>query len=69
MYPLPKIDNILDTLGKAQYFSSLDLMSGYWQVVLDEDSRQKSAFTTDRGLYEFIRMPFGLVMPLQLSKG
>jgi hypothetical protein len=55
-----RIDDILDTLGKAQYFSSLDLASGYWRVELDESSRQKSAFTSHRGLYDFVRMPFGL---------
>lgn len=60
VYPLPRIDDILDNLGRAKYFSSLDLASGYWQVELDEESWQKSAFTTHRGLYEFIRMPFGL---------
>ena len=53
VYPLPRIDDILDTLGKAKYFSSLDLASGYWQVELDEDACQKSAFTTHRGLFEF----------------
>ena len=60
VYPLPRIDDILDTLGEAKYFSSLDLASGYWQVELDEDARQKSAFSTHQGLFEFIRMPFGL---------
>ena len=60
MYPLPRIDDILDTLGKAKCFSSLDLASGYWQVELDVDACQKSAFTTHRGLFEFTRMPFGL---------
>ena len=60
VYPLPRIDDILDTLGEAKYFSSLDLASGYWQVELAPDARQKSAFTTHKGLFEFIRMPFGL---------
>ena len=60
VYPLPRIDDILDHLGKAKYFTSLNLASGYWQVKLDENSRQKSAFTTHCGLYEFVRMPFGL---------
>ena len=60
VYPLPRIDDILDTLGKAKYFSSLDLASGYWQVELSPGARQKSAFTTHRGLFEFVRMPFGL---------
>lgn len=60
VYPLPRIDDILDKLGKAKYFSTLDLCSGYWQVELDENSRQKTAFTTHNGLFEFVRMPFGL---------
>lgn len=60
VYPLPRIDDILDHLGKAKYFTSLDLASGHWQVKLAEESHQKSAFTTHCGLFEFIRMPFGL---------
>ena len=54
VYPIPRIDDILDALGDSKYFSSLDLASGYWQVELDEDARQKSAFTTHQGLFEFI---------------
>ena len=60
VYPLPRVEDILDTLGEAKYFTSLDLASGYWQVELDEDARAKSAFTTHHGLFEFVRMPFGL---------
>ena len=60
VYSLTRIDNILDQLGKAKYFTSLDLASGYWQVKLAKESREKSAFTTHCGSYEFIRMPFGL---------
>ena len=60
VYPLPRIDDILDALAEARYFSTLDLASGYWQIQLDEDARSKSAFTTYSGLYEFTRMPFGL---------
>ena len=60
VYPLPRVDDILDTLGDAKYFSSLDLASGYWQVMLDPDAQPKTAFTTYKGLYEFVRMPFGL---------
>ena len=60
VYPLPRVEDILDTLGEAKYFSSLDLASGYWQVELDEDACAKSAFTTHHGLFEFTRMPFGL---------
>ena len=60
VYPLPRIDDILDAVGGTQYFSTLDLASGYWQVELDEEAREKSAFTTFKGLYEFTRMPFSL---------
>ena len=54
------MDDIFDTLNGAQYFTSLDLASGYWQVEFDDDAHAKSAFTTYNGLFEFIRMPFGL---------
>ena len=60
VYPLPRIEDILITLGKAKYFSTLDLAAGYWQIKLDPASAQKTAFTTHCGLYEFTRMPFGL---------
>lgn len=60
VYPLLRVDDIFDTLDGAKYFTSLDLASGYWQVELEEEARAKSAFTTHQGLYEFIRMPFGL---------
>jgi len=60
VYPLPRIDDILDTLGGARYFSSLDLAAGYWQVGLDAESAAKSAFITHQGLHEFVRMPFGM---------
>lgn len=58
-YPLPRIDTILDSLSGAQYFSSLDLCSGYWQIPLDDTSIPKTAFRTPQGLYEYLRMPFG----------
>ena len=57
---MPRIDDILDTLSGAKFFTSLDLASGYWQIELDTDARAKSAFVTYNGLYEFVRMPFGL---------
>lgn len=59
-YPLPRVDDILDTLGGSKWFSTLDLKSGYWQVEVDSSSREKTAFTTSEGLYEFKVMPFGL---------
>ena len=57
VYPLSRIDDILDTLSGTKYFSTLDLCSGYWQIQLDPE---KSAFTTHSGLCEFTRMPFRL---------
>ena len=57
---LPRIDNLLDQLGNAKYFLTLDLAAGYWQVQLHPDAREKSAFVTHQGLYEFRVMPLGL---------
>ena len=59
-FPLPRIDDLLDQLGKAKYFSTLDLAAGYWQVQMHPDSVEKTAFATYQGLYEFTVMPFGL---------
>lgn len=59
-YPLPKIEECLDTLDGAKWFSTLDLQSGYWQVEVDQEDKAKTAFTTKYGLYEYNRMPFGL---------
>ena len=59
-YPLPRIEDSLETLAGMQWFSALDLCSGYWQVKLDEDAREKTAFTTGAGLWQYTVMPFGL---------
>lgn len=59
-YPLPRIDDTLDSLQQAKFVSTLDLRSGYWQVEMDKESRKKTAFVTHKGLFEFNVMPFGL---------
>ena len=59
-YPLPNIDETLDSLSGAQYFCALDLASGYWQVPLTDSAKEKTAFSTKFGLYQFNVMPFGL---------
>ena len=59
-YPLPRIDDCFDTLHGHQYFSTLDLASGYWQVEMEPEDQAKTAFATRSGLYEFQVMPFGL---------
>ena len=59
-YPLPWVDDILETLAGSQLFSTLDLASGSWQVEVKLEDREKTAFITSEGLYEFNVLPFGL---------
>jgi len=59
-YPVPDIQDALDHLRGAKYFATMDLLSGYWQIGLTERAKERSAFCTRRGLFQFTRMPFGL---------
>ena len=59
-HPLTNIQDVFDTLAGATVFSTLDLKSGYWQVTVDKNSIEKTAFICHRGLFQFKRMPFGL---------
>ncbi|KAH9152253.1 hypothetical protein LEN26_003738, partial [Aphanomyces euteiches] len=59
-YPMPRIDDLLDVLGRAKLFSTMDIASGYWNVPMAKDSIEKTAFTCKYGLYEWLVMPFGL---------
>lgn len=60
-YPLQLIDGILSRLPKARFITSLDLKDAFWQIPLDEASKEKTAFTVPgRPLYQFVTMPFGL---------
>ena len=55
--PIPRIDELLDTLGSASGFSSFDMMSGFHQIMIGENSVPLTAFCTTSGLYEFLVMP------------
>lgn len=59
-FPIPNIENILDKLGRAQYFTTLDLAKGFHQILVTPEDRKKTAFSTPYGHYEYLRMPFGL---------
>ena len=61
VHPLLKIDDLPDKLGRAKYFSTLDLAAGYWQIKVQSDSQKKTTFITYQGLYEFKVMPFGVM--------
>ena len=60
-FPLPRIEETLEALGGAKYFSSLDLANGYFQISMKKESIPKTAFRVPWGLFEFLRMPQGLV--------
>lgn len=60
MFPLTRVDDLLDLLANTPYFSTLDLMSGYRQVGMDQKSQPKMAFCSYSGLYELIVITFDL---------
>lgn len=59
-FPLTRLDDILDKLGRAKYFSTLDMTSSFHQIELDRKSRPYTAFSTSNGHYQYTRLPFGL---------
>jgi len=61
-YPLPRIDDVVDALGgeNAKVFSTLDVASGYWHIPIADHDKEKTAFTTNSGTYQFKVLPFGL---------
>lgn len=61
-FPFPRLECVVDAIGaaKATVFSVLDLVSGFWQIPMDSATRHKAAFTTQSGIYEWMRLPFGL---------
>ena len=58
--PIPRIQDILDSLGGSQVFTTLDMSKAYHQGFMDEKSRHRTAFITPWALYEWLRVPFGL---------
>lgn len=58
-YPLPRLDQVLDTVANSKYISTLDLNSGYYQIPVRAEDRPKTAIITHQGKYQFTRMPFG----------
>ncbi|CAB3989094.1 Retrovirus-related Pol poly from transposon, partial, partial [Paramuricea clavata] len=60
VFPLPRCDEILESLSGAAYFTHLDLVRGYWQIKVAEQDREKTAFSAPDGHFQFKRMPFGL---------
>lgn len=66
-YPIPRFDDIFDNMGGSTetgqtYFSTFDLTKGFYQIALEEDSCKYTAFSTDFGFFEYVRMPFGIAM-------
>lgn len=59
-YPMPRIDELIDRLGTARYMTTLDLTKGYWQIPLAESAKEKTAFVTPDGAFQYKRMPVGL---------
>lgn len=68
-FPLPNINEILDCLSGAMYFSHCDLSHSFYQCNLDKESRKYTAFTTDKGQYQMCRLPMGLkISPAAFSR-
>jgi Reverse transcriptase (RNA-dependent DNA polymerase) len=61
VYPFPRMDECLDSLGEAELFSTLDANTGFWQIEVSPEDRDKSTFSCHVGMYRFLRMPFDLL--------
>jgi hypothetical protein len=63
------MDDCLDSVGGSKWFTTLDANTGYWKINVDTADKENTAFTTHLGIYQFLRMPFGLKNVRGLSKG
>ncbi|CAJ0964630.1 unnamed protein product [Ranitomeya imitator] len=59
-YPMPRVDELIERLGPARYITTLDLTKGYWQIPMAQEAKEKTAFSTPDGCFQYVRMPFGL---------
>ena len=59
-YPLPRIDDILDSVGNSKFLTQIDMLKGYYQIALTEKAKEMSAFITPFGLFQYERLPFGM---------
>ena len=59
-YPMPRVDELMESLGESRFITTLDLTKGYWQVPLSKQSKEKTAFATPDGLFQYKMLPFGL---------
>lgn len=59
-YPLPRMDDCIDSLGDARIFTTLECNSSYWQIPVAASDHDKTTFTTYLGTFMYLRMPFGL---------
>jgi hypothetical protein len=59
-YPLPRINDMLSIMSGSRFFTTIDLAKGFWQIGLDEESKEKTSFTTTFGQFQYKRLPFGL---------
>ena len=69
LYPIPKEEDLIDDIGRVKYITALDLTKGYWQVPVAKSSKEKTAFITPWGKYQFWTMPFGLVAAPSMFQG
>ena len=59
-FPMPNMKDVISTIGRNSVFSTIDMMQGFHQIELEDESKPMTAFSTAQGHYQYVRMPFGL---------